>query len=396
MGANPAVLPLPFQIKFSKLFDDAPQIPMSVVRSVFFSEFGRPPSGPDGVFEYFDDHAIASASIAQVHRAMLWEKDEHGRDQWVAVKIQKPDVGKQVEWDLSAYKFVSWMFEHWVFDLPIYFVCGRFILFGHFDVVQLLMLLRLIEFVSDHLRRELDFIQEASNALETSKHVASEPYLASKVYIPKLYPQHSTKKIMTAEWIDGVRLTDKPALRRLMGIDPGHKDPLRGGFKAIMEIMITLFSAQIFSFGWVHCDPHPGNIIIRPNPSAPRTPQLVLLDHGLYVRLSENFRRQYAVLWKSLLTLDWKAIELLAGEWGIGTPDLFASAVLLRPVNYDGENGAKKRVRGGGNKNKEEGVEEISEYEQSMRLKAKLKNFLIDTDKMPKELIFLGRNMRCV
>jgi aarF domain-containing kinase len=136
MGANPAVLPLPFQVKFSKLFDDAPQIPMSVVHSVFLSEFGRSPSGPDGVFEYFDDNAIASASIAQVHRAMLWEKDERGRDQWVAVKVQKPDVGKQVEWDLAAYKFVSWMFEHWLFDLPLYFVCGQSILFQGFAFVR--------------------------------------------------------------------------------------------------------------------------------------------------------------------------------------------------------------------------------------------------------------------
>jgi len=83
IGANAAFLPKPMQLKFSRLFDDAPQISYSTVRSVFESEFGRPPSGPNGVFEEFEEQAVASASIAQVHRAKL--RDGGG---WVAVKVQ--------------------------------------------------------------------------------------------------------------------------------------------------------------------------------------------------------------------------------------------------------------------------------------------------------------------
>jgi aarF domain-containing kinase len=109
------------QIKFSKLFDDAPQIPYASVLSVFKSEFHRPPSGPDGVFEYFDENAIASASIAQVHKAKL--KEEDGGD-WVAVKIQKPDVGKQVDLDLVALRIVMWVYENWLFKIPVYFLVG--------------------------------------------------------------------------------------------------------------------------------------------------------------------------------------------------------------------------------------------------------------------------------
>lgn len=112
------------QRKFSRLFDDAPQIPYSTVRKVFLTEFGRP---PEEVFEVFEKEAVASASIAQVHRAKLWAGDaESGakEERWVAVKIQKPDVGRQVEWDLGAFRIVMWTFEHWVFDLPTYFVVG--------------------------------------------------------------------------------------------------------------------------------------------------------------------------------------------------------------------------------------------------------------------------------
>jgi len=121
IGANAAVLPKPMQVKFASLFDDAPQIPYSVVHKVFVSELGKPPSGPGGVFEFFDEKAVASASIAQVHKAKTWDGE------WVAVKVQKPDVATQMEWDLGAYRAVMWMFENWAFDLPVYFVVGELI-----------------------------------------------------------------------------------------------------------------------------------------------------------------------------------------------------------------------------------------------------------------------------
>lgn len=65
--------------------------------------------GEHGVFEEFEERAVASASVAQVHRAKL--KGSNGADGWVAVKIQKPAVSKQVEWDLTAYKAMMWMYE---------------------------------------------------------------------------------------------------------------------------------------------------------------------------------------------------------------------------------------------------------------------------------------------
>lgn len=110
------------QIKFASLFDDAPQIPYSSIRQVFIDEFGRE---PEDIFEVFEKEAMASASIAQVHKAKL----RGGKDEWVAVKVQKPDVGKQMEWDLGAYRAVMWMFENWAFDLPVYFAVGECIFF---------------------------------------------------------------------------------------------------------------------------------------------------------------------------------------------------------------------------------------------------------------------------
>lgn len=378
IGNNAALLPAPMQEKFAKLFDDAPQIPYSEVRSVIKSEFGKEPAGPDGLFEEFDQNAVASASIAQVHKAKLKAPDGNGPV--VAVKIQKPAVGKQVEWDLGAYRIVMWLYENYLFDMPVYF---------------------LVDFISDHLRRELDFELEARNAIETANFVASEPTLVDRVYIPKVFPEYCTKKVLVAEWIEGVRLSDRAGIFRLMGerdprlprptakLEPASTitelppRPLKGGVAAIMDTMVQLFSAQIFSWGWVHCDPHPGNVIIRPHPARPDMPQLVLLDHGLYVRASETFRRQYAALWRGLITMDFDTIKGVAESWGIGAPDIFASATLMRPVRFGSQKDADE-------------FDKLSQYERSVLIKERLRRFLTDTDKMPKELVFIGRNMRIV
>ena len=162
---------------------------------------------------------------------------------------------------------------------------------------------------------------------------------------------------MTAEYIDGVKLSDRQAMRRLLdgaplasssGSDPGTNPnwdgagssthnpysrlPIRGGARSIMETLISLFSVQIFQWGFVHCDPHPGNVIIRrivPSNEA----QLVLIDHGLYVRVSEDLRENYARLWKGLLSGDLEEVKNVAAGWGIGqgSEELLANGILLKP-----------------------------------------------------------------
>lgn len=256
-------------------------------------------------------------------------------------------------------------------------------------------------------------MNESRNSTRTAEFVAQDPSLAERVHIPKVYPEYSTKRVLTAEWIRGVRLTDRQGLLKLMSADSSSTDlpsksmaplgrsrvppssdfdgdsgPLEGGTKWVMQTMVDFFCAQIFRWGWVHCDPHPGNIFIRPHPLHPRRPQLVLIDHGLYVKLTPEFRRQYSELWKALLAMDLGTLFRVAGQWGIGAPDLFASSVLLKPISLGNKNKDKSR-------NTETNEQpKPSQYDASVQLKEKLRHFLVDTDKMPKELIFVGRNMR--
>ena len=159
---------------------------------------------------------------------------------------------------------------------------------------------------------------------------------------------------MTAEYIDGVKLSDRRAIRRLLdgallssspGPDPAaipnwdgssspsySSRPLRGGAHAIMETLVSLFSVQIFQWGFVHCDPHPGNIIIRRRVPS-NEPQLVLIDHGLYVSMPDELKTDYAQLWKGLLSGELREVRKVAHKWGIGKEslNLLASSVLLKP-----------------------------------------------------------------
>ena len=174
----------------------------------------------------------------------------------------------------------------------------------------------------------------------------------------KVYDEFTTAKVMTAEYIDGVKLSDRRAIRRLLDgaplpsaslsspdPDPAalpnwdgslsasySSRPLRGGARAIMETLVSLFSVQIFQWGFVHCDPHPGNIIVRRRVPS-NEPQLVLIDHGLYVSIPDDLKTDYARFWKGLLSGELREVKEVAHNWGIGKEslDLLASGVLLKP-----------------------------------------------------------------
>lgn len=199
---------------------------------------------------------------------------------------------------------------------------------------------------------------------------------------------------MVAEWISGVPVADKEKLtgpyrgdfyigKEIRG-SGGRTYGLGVSAKTVMKTMVDLFCAQIFLAGWVHCDPHPGNILIRRLPNG--NPQLVLLDHGLYVQTTPKFREEYALFWRALMTFDNATIYRVADSWGIANSDMFASAVLLRP--YRGGDQETLAVI--------EGRADMTPYERHEKMREMMRKFLADEDKMPKELVFIGRNMRIV
>ncbi len=304
------------------------------------------------------------------------------------------------------------MYIHtWLFDLPLY---------------------SLVPYISERLFLETDFVNEANNAEQMAKHVANEPRLSGRVYIPKVYRELSSRRVMTAEWIEGVRLWDKQTLTapwaggRRQGspgcqgapLDPPrHEDVVealhshsikerlkpdrafwrgadgKGGLglrlKDVMQTMVDLFSAQMFLWGSVHCDPHPGNIFIRRLPSG--KPELVLIDHGLYINLTPEMRHQYCLFWKSLMTFDNETMGKIVKGWGVKNADIFASATLMRPYT-GGDNSTSNEL-----KRPLTGKEEQDRaYEMNLKMRKGIKEMLGDETKWPRELIFIGRNMRIV
>ncbi|KAI9740078.1 MAG: hypothetical protein M1818_004829 [Claussenomyces sp. TS43310] len=406
-----AVMPPEFQKMFARMFDDAPQNDWKDVEKVIREDFGRSPEEVFGVSfigeqgrGLMEKTARASASVAQVH----WARLPDGRE--VAIKIQKREIAQQVGWDLWAFKVVMKIYTKW-FDLPLYSV---------------------VPYITQRLMLETDFEIEAENSEKMAAFVATEPRLRDRVYIPKIYKELSSRRVMTAEWIEGVRLWDKEALTkpwvggRGKGSPGADGKPLKfsppdavssqanvqsrteklkpersswkgprgaGGLglslQEIMTTMVDLFSAQMFLWGLVHCDPHPGNIFIRRLPNG--RSQLVLIDHGLYISMKPEFRHQYCRFWKALLTFDNTTLNAITRSWGVRHADLFASATLMRP--YDGGDASTRarittRLTGA--------TPAERHYEVQQRMLTGLREVLADEDKWPRELLFIGRNMRIV
>ncbi|KAI8089403.1 ABC1 family-domain-containing protein [Halteromyces radiatus] len=341
IAAQSAILPTAYQRRAKSLLDSAPEVALSSIEQVFLEDYG---TLPQDLFTDFDPHPVASASIAQVHKAVL------PSGQVVAVKVQKPAVQKQIGWDLYALRALLHLYEY-IFELPLTFTA---------------------DYIEQHIRKEVDFENEARNGQRSRHHLEQQSQLEGKVYIPKVYPEYSTRRVLVCEWVDGVQLTDMEKITAL-GLD----------YKEAMKISIEAFSSQIFISGFVHGDPHAGNVLVAPHPKNKKKVQVILVDHGLYVQESEKFRIQYCKLWQALFMLDLKTMTEICSEWGIHDVNMFASIILQKPFV---ENKAVHL--------QQTSLQDIYEFQSGV--KERLKHFLEDQQQFPQELIFLLRNMEIV
>ena len=157
------------------------------------------------------------------------------------------------------------------------------------------------------LLQELDFKREVINAQKTSENFRYEQEgRYEDLYIPKLDPLRSTKRTILMEYVEGIKIDDVDALNAKFG-----------NAQRCTDMLLHIFAKMIFLHGHVHCDAHPGNIFVRPNPKDPERPQIVLLDHGFYGTCSNAFRRQFCKLWYALATLDYVTVKKISYELGI-------------------------------------------------------------------------------
>lgn len=211
--ATVPVLPAAYIENLKQLYDQAPVVDYETVCEIFQQEFNL---SPDDIFKSFDHEPIQSASIAQVHKAVL----NDGRV--VAVKVQKPNIAFQIGADMLAYRVLIYLFEI-AFDLPLYWSA---------------------DYIEKHLREETDFLNEVRNAEKCRAHIV-ESNLKDLVHIPVVFHELSSKRVMVAEWIEGVSLASPEAIVAL-------------GFstREVMSTIVNVFSDQLFRSGFVHADPH--------------------------------------------------------------------------------------------------------------------------------------------
>lgn len=342
IAVQEGIFPPAFQLKLKLLFDSAPQDSWDDVEKLFVSEYG---AKPDEYFHVIDHRAFASASISQVHKAQLKNGDI------VAVKVQHSDIKKQVYWDLLAYRSLMMFYEKVLFKIPLYFIA---------------------EHVSSRLVQEVDFEHEVQNTEALRASLDADPSLHDKVHIPRVYKDLSTRRVIVSEWIDGVPLSNK-------------KELFKSGFNmpAALRTIYSVFAKQFFEWGDVHCDPHPGNIFIRWHPVT-RKQQVVLLDHGLYVQLSAQFRQQYADLWRSMFLYDFNAVRKVTDQWGFGNAEFFTASTMmqrpkLRTVPLEGTSQDELDKKN---------------FREQKKMSEVFQSFIRDTTKIPLDLIFLGRCLR--
>ena len=252
------ILPAQALSVLSVVQSQVPPMAYAEIRAQVKRELGR---SPEQLFREFDEEAFAAASLGQVHRAVLKNGTE------VVVKVQYPGVDETVEQDLSNIKALLQVFQ----------MIGR-------DVMQQKIDNREVyQELEERLHEELDYINEAKNIALFQKMFRDDP----EVMIPEVYPEYCSRRVLTMSRLEGYPLADilKP------GIDQATKD-----WVAIKYFHVTW--RQIFEFGTLHTDPHPGNYLVTFHP------RLAILDFGSIRVFPEQIRRGYHALAKAMLAND--------------------------------------------------------------------------------------------
>ena len=260
------VLPRAFRAELAALQDKVPARPFDAIEQRVRDEFeGR---GPAELFESFDRTPIASASIGQVHAARL------RGGQRVAVKVQYPDIEQIVRADLATLR-------------RIFHLVQRFIRYPGLDAIY--------SEIRALILQELDFTAEARHAEQIGAIFAN----SSEVRFPRVVRELTTRRVLTTDFVEGVKVNDLAGLRQL-GVDP----------RALARPLIEAYCRQIFDYGIYHADPHPGNILVSAGPV------ITFVDFGAVGVLSEKMRHGIVQLLQAAVHRDTPRIIAALHEMG--------------------------------------------------------------------------------
>lgn len=262
------VLPEAFRTPLEQLQDNVPPHPFTELEALIEQELGRPVSE---LFSEIDPNPIAAASIGQAHRAKIGDKP-------VVVKIQHPKVDELARVDLAIIKrIVGWV--------------ARFMKIKGIE--------HLYQQVEQMIEEELDYLKESISM----QRIKANLQLDQRVKVPQVYQSHTSKKVLTMEYCEGVKISDLEQLKA-WNLNP----------QKLAETLVEVYCQMILGDGFYHADPHPGNVLVAPDG------RLVLLDFGAVAQLSDKMKKGIPTLLQAMIKQDTEAIVRILRNLGFLAP----------------------------------------------------------------------------
>jgi len=243
LSSRPELLPDVYIEELANLTDSAPPLPFSALEPVIAQDIGLHD------FTRIDPAPLASASIAQVHRALM----RNGRD--VVVKVRRPGIEQQVAVDLELLRSAANLLER------------------RSETARAVQARALAEELEVHLRGELNLSEEAHNAELIAGLAAGD----DTIIVPAVIRPHVSERVLVLERIEGKKITRDHGL-------PTERA------NVLAERFFTFYVRQVTLEGFYHADPHRGNVLLTPDG------RLALLDFGLLGRVDDDTRRSLALL----------------------------------------------------------------------------------------------------
>lgn len=252
-----------------------------------------------------EETPIGSASLAQVHRAEMADGTT------AALKIQYPELFLQFDMDLRTLASLSrkagrMLRRYGMESINVEEIFARF---------------------RDSIRSEMDFVSEIRNGEKTRLSLSEAGN--DSVVVPRYNHSLSSDRVITMEFMSGVRVDDVTAIKERLGLEP----------RAVGNALVDLYLGMTFDSGLIHCDPHPGNILVRNHPFDPKRPQLVLLDHGFYRSLSSSLQDNFTALWMALVNRDNEKVKSISRWFGIEKKANYLGLIFLFRTRRSGRMG---------------------------------------------------------
>ena len=241
LSTRPDIIPSVLLEELSELQDQLPGFDGNKAMELIEEDLNKK---IDDIFLKIDKEPISAASLGQVHKAILKNKEV------VAVKVQRPGLREQITLDLYIVRNIAYWLKNNIGLIRS-------------DLVAL------IDELGKRVFEEMDYLNEAKNAIKFKKlHLHN-----TKIAVPKIYNETTSRRVLTMEWIEGTKLTDLEGVKNL-GIDPDEM--IKVGVQCSLE--------QLLEHGFFHADPHPGNLL------ALQDGRLCYLDFGMMSEVTRNSR----------------------------------------------------------------------------------------------------------